>query len=78
MANPSPPLRRNVQDELNRSSPAADHAKLGNVLADLVAQVNAQRAVITALVAKLNADAGVTDTNYSAVGLAEVKTLDRR
>ena len=48
-----------IADELDRSMPAAARAALGNVLRDLVAKHNA-------LLAKLDADAGVTDTNFTA------------
>lgn len=49
----------NRKDELNRCMPAASNAKLGDVLDDLITKHNA-------LLAKLDADAGVTDTNYVA------------
>lgn len=48
-----------VESQLNRSMPAAADAKLGTVLKDLITNLNA-------LLVKLDADAGVTDTNYSA------------
>lgn len=48
----------NLQDELNRMNPAAAHAKLGDLLNEIITKHNA-------LAAKLDADAGVTDTNYS-------------
>lgn len=50
----------NLQDELNRMNPAAAHAKLGDLLNEIITKHNA-------LAAKLDADAGVTDTNYSAL-----------
>lgn len=49
----------NLQDELNRMNPAAGHAKLGDLLTEIITKHNA-------LAAKLDADAGVTDTNYAA------------
>lgn len=49
----------NLQDELNRMNPAAGHAKLGDIINELITKHNA-------LVAKLDADAGVTDTNYTS------------
>lgn len=49
----------NLQDELNRMNPAAGHAKLGDLLVEIITKHNA-------LAAKLDADAGVTDTNYAA------------
>lgn len=52
----------NVVDELNRSMPAASRpgAKLGDLLAEIITKHNA-------VCAKLDADAGVTDTNYTAL-----------
>lgn len=50
----------NLQDELNRMAPAAAHAKLGDIVNDLITKHNA-------VCAKLDADAGVTDTNYTAL-----------
>jgi len=49
----------NVKDELNRCMPAAANAKLGDLLDEIIAKHNA-------LAAKLDADAGVTDTNYAS------------
>lgn len=49
-----------VQDQLNRCMPAAADVKLGDKLAEIIANHNAA-------MAKLDADAGVTDTNYSAL-----------
>lgn len=49
----------NRQDELNRCMPAAANVQLGTLLNDIVTKHNA-------LLAKLDADAGVTDTNYVA------------
>jgi len=48
------------QSAVNKMTPAASKAKLGDVVADLVAKHNA-------LLAKLDLDAGVTDTNYKAL-----------
>jgi len=60
---------RNLQDELNRMAPAAAHAKLGDIVNDLNTKHNA-------VCAKLDADATVTDTNYTA--LHAVTTLANR
>lgn len=49
----------NLRDELNRMNPASNHAMLGDLLEEIITKQNA-------LVAKLDADAGVTDTNYAA------------
>lgn len=49
-----------LEDQLNRSMPAAADAELGTKLAEIITKHNAA-------MAKLDADAGVTDTNYSAL-----------
>lgn len=66
------------QDKINRMAPAASKAKLGDTVAELVDQVNALTAANAVLVAKLNLDAGVTDTNYAAVTQTTIKTLEQR
>lgn len=53
-------VQRNLQDELNRMAPAAAHAKLGDIVNDLIAKHNA-------VCAKLDADAGVSGTNYASL-----------
>lgn len=50
----------NLKDELNRCMPAAAHAKLGDLLDEIITKHNA-------LAAKLDADAGVTDTNFASM-----------
>ena len=72
------PTSGSYKSQLNKSSPAAAKVKLGDIVAELIAKQNAQAAVIKALVAKLNADAGVSDTNYSDGGLAAIKPLEAR
>jgi hypothetical protein len=64
-----------VQSELNRSTPAASDAKLGDVLADLIKQVNLNTAAILVIAQKLDADAGVTDTNYTSLSGAAANTV---
>lgn len=59
----------NLIDELNRCMPAAAHAKLGDLLQEMITKHNA-------LAAKLDADAGVTDTNYAAT--LKIEPLDKR
>lgn len=59
----------NLQDELNRMNPASAHAKLGDLLAEVITKHNA-------LVAKLDADVGVTDTTYTSL-LAITPLKDR-
>lgn len=70
-----------VQSQLNRDSPAALDARLGDVLAELITENNrleAQVAALTtkfnAVLTKLDADAGVTDTNYSSLQAATAFT----
>ncbi|CAH2606326.1 conserved protein of unknown function (plasmid) [Rhodovastum atsumiense] len=58
------PRRRSLRAELNNSHPAAHAASLGDVVYDLITTVNAQRAVIAALLAKLDGDSGVGATDY--------------
>lgn len=55
------------QQFLNKMSPAANRAKLGDVLADLVAAHNDLRTKYIALLTKLDNDAGVTDINYTSL-----------
>ena len=51
------------QDRLNRMNPAAQRAALGDVVQELIDQHNA-------LCTKLDADVGVTDTDYvSTLGI---------
>lgn len=56
--------------DLNRLGPAAHDADIGQVVLDLIASNNALRATVLALTAKLDADAGVTDTNYTTTATA--------
>jgi hypothetical protein len=72
--NPSP---HTPQGKLNRSTPAASEVRLGDIINDLITTVNAVVADNVAMAAKLNADAGVTDTNY-AVTAAAVTVLSLR
>ena len=58
-----------VEDHLNRSMPAAHEAQLGTVIKDLITALNA-------LLAKLDADVGVTGTDYASTLV--VKTLESR
>lgn len=55
------------QDMLNKTTPGTAKAKLGDIIAELTAQVNALTTAHNALTAKLDADAGVTDTNYTSL-----------
>lgn len=59
---------RDAKELLNSSSPAADYTKLGNLLDEMITKHNA-------LCAKLDADAGVTDTNFAAtLGIATLQS----
>ena len=55
------------QDIVNKTTPGTAKAKVGDVIAELTAQVNALTAQHNALTAKLDLDAGVTDTNYTSL-----------
>lgn len=61
--------KRNLKTDLNRMSPAAARVKLGDVIDELIIAHNSA-------MAKLDADAGVTDTNF--VATLSVKTLSER
>lgn len=54
-----------IESQLNRALPANADAAMGSVLYDLLKAHNALTATVAALATKLNADAGVTDTNYA-------------
>lgn len=59
---------RNAVDMLNSAMPTADYVKLGTIMDELITKHNA-------LCAKLDADAGVTDTNYaSTLGIATLQS----
>ena len=73
--NPSP---FTVQQKLNKSTPAAAEAALGDILNDLITAVNALQTDYNTLVTKLNADAGVTDTNYATTTASVVTPLSGR
>lgn len=65
------------QTNLNRSHPAAKKAGLGDALADCITAINALQAKHNALLAKLDADVGVTDVNYlTTVGVSAVSVVD--
>lgn len=49
----------NLKDELNRCMPAAAHAKLGDLLDEIITKHNA-------LLAKLDADTGVAATDHAS------------
>lgn len=61
-------MAKNVQDELNRSMPAAKDAALGDVLNDLITQHNALVVKYQALLAHLDV------ANVTGIGNANVAT----
>lgn len=77
-----------IQDELNRAFPANKKGRVGDLLVHLIDNVNALRTANAALTAKLDLDAGVTDTNYTAltapvstitgIGITAITTLENR
>lgn len=75
--NPSPHTPR---QKLNRLTPGAAEVLLGNIVNELITAVNQLIADKAVLEAKLNADAGVTDTNYGAADTvtAALTVLDAR
>lgn len=62
-----PLLDQRQTNILDRSMPAADQANLGLNLAELQTKHNALVAQYNALLAKLDADAGITDVNYATL-----------
>ena len=65
---------KDLQDKLNRCMPIAHDVMLGDLPQEVVTAYNDLKTKYNALLAKLDADAGVTDTNYAAT-LAESTTL---
>lgn len=68
------------KEALNRLAPATSKAKLGDVVADLIAAYNALATKYNALAAKLDADTGVAGTDYVSLhgGATQVTTIDNR
>lgn len=66
------------QTKLNKALPAFAEAKVGDVLNELITQVNALTSTVATLTTKLNNDAGVTDTNYQNAGTTVIKDLESR
>ena len=56
----------NLQDHLNRSMPIAKDVGLGDLLQELVTAYNDLATQYNALLAKLDSDGGITDTDYAA------------
>lgn len=62
-----------IKDHLNRMSPAAKDALLGDLIYDMLTTLNAMvadqatmRTRINSMLTKLDADGGVTDANYNS------------
>ena len=55
-----------VNRTCNVLSPSKTGVELGKLFVDILADLTALNSAVTAMAAKLNADAGVTDTNYAA------------
>ena len=66
------------EDKLNKIAPGAAEVGLGSIIDELITMVNTQRAVINALVTKLNADTGVNDADYAGVTSAALTPLSQR
>ena len=62
---------RNLQDELNRMTPAAHYASLGDVVYDLINMVNQQAAKINELLAHLDTAnvTGIGNANAATYGI---------
>ncbi|WP_288075416.1 hypothetical protein [Pseudomonas sp.] len=59
---------RDAVELINNLTPAADYVKLGAIMDELITKHNA-------LCVKLDADVGVTDTNYaSTLGIATLQS----
>lgn len=63
------------QDGVNKATPSLSKAKLGDVVQELTDQVNALTVKYNALCAKLDLDAGVTDTTYTSLCGAPTATI---
>lgn len=59
-------VKRSKVQDLNNMNPAASYADLGTTLDDVIKAHNALAVKLNALLAKLDLDAGVTDTNFVA------------
>jgi hypothetical protein len=73
---------RNLQRELNRCLPAAEHVQLGDVLNDLISQVNALTAKYAAFLAHVDTGnvTGIGSSNAASYGVspAQLTTLSAR
>lgn len=72
------PNRKDFRSMLTRALPAFGMAKFGALIYDMIDAINRQNAVLKTIVTKLNADAGVADTNYTAATLVDVKKPEDR
>lgn len=72
---------RSLKADLDSMNPAAANAKLGSVVQELITAYNDLATKHNALLAKLDADAGITDTNYAALVSAvqtDIADIDER
>jgi hypothetical protein len=72
------PSPHTPKGKLNNATPGTREVGLGDILDDLITSHNALVANYNVLVAKLNADAGVTDTNYATATAVPVTVLSAR
>lgn len=64
------------QHRLNKAYPTAADIKLGDTLQEIIAAYNDLATKFNAVLAKLDADVGVTDTNYAATQAATSTDLN--
>jgi len=77
MGNFSEAGRVNVQERLNHAMPAMADVQMGDLLQEVLDAYNDLATKYNAVLAKLDADAGVTDTNYVATGAATNAALKK-
>ena len=65
----------NHQDRLNRQNLASARVKVGDIFQELLTAYNDLATKHNALLAKLDLDVGVTDTNYAATQTATYAAL---
>lgn len=68
-------MAESIRERLQTHSPRVEVAELRKLLEAAQADLAALRASIVAITAKLDADAGVTDTNYAATTNPAALTL---
>lgn len=68
-------MAESIRERLQTHSPRVEVAELRKLLESAQADLAALRASIVAITAKLDADGGVTDTNYAATTNPAALTL---